>query len=55
MRSEFASTSASRPLRGYRATAVNQDKRIKIVYTCPASEWGTLKPVFDKVIGSLSP
>lgn len=54
-RSEFASAGGSGGLRGYRATAVNGDQRIQIVCSCPAAEWDTLKPVFDKVIGSLTP
>jgi hypothetical protein len=56
LKSEFTSTpEASSPIRGYRATAVRDDKRIKITCTCPAGEWDKLKPVFDKVIGSLGP
>jgi hypothetical protein len=52
---QFASTAASGGIRGYRATAVNGDRRIQLLCTCPVAEWDALKPVFDKVIGSLSP
>jgi hypothetical protein len=55
LKSQYTSTAeASSPIRGYRATAVRDDKRIKITCTCPAGEWDKLKPVFDKVIDSLS-
>jgi hypothetical protein len=38
---------------GYRATLLTGDRRITILCTCPASNWNTLKPGFEKVIASL--
>lgn len=53
--SEFTSTSTfGGEMRGIRATALNKDKRIRIICQCPKDEWDTLKPVFDKVIASVS-
>jgi hypothetical protein len=40
-------------MRGYRATTMNDDKRIRVICRCPAEEWDTLKPVFDLVIASV--
>jgi len=54
--SEFTATgSLGRKLRGYRATVLSRDRRITTMCSCPVSEWETLKPAFDKVIGSLQP
>jgi len=38
---------------GYRATLLSGDRRITIITTCPATNWQTLKPAFDKVVASL--
>jgi hypothetical protein len=38
---------------GYRATLLSGDRRITVVCTCPATNWQTLKPAFEKVIASL--
>jgi hypothetical protein len=38
---------------GYRATYLSGDRRISVVCTCPATNWKTLKPAFEKVILSL--
>jgi hypothetical protein len=38
---------------GYRATLLTGDRRISVVCTCPAGNWQTLKPGFEKVIASL--
>jgi hypothetical protein len=38
---------------GYRATLLTGDRRITVVATCPAGNWQTLKPGFEKVIDSL--
>jgi len=38
---------------GYRATMLTGDRRITVVATCPAGNWQTLKPAFEKVISSL--
>lgn len=53
-KSEFTgSGSFGGSIRGYRATALGRDKRVRIVCQCPEAEWETLKPVFDKVIESV--
>jgi hypothetical protein len=53
---EFTATgSMGRKLRGYRATVLSRDRRITAMCSCPVSEWETLKPAFEKVIGSLQP
>jgi len=38
---------------GYRATLLTGDRRITVITTCPADNWKTLKPAFEKVIASL--
>jgi hypothetical protein len=38
---------------GYRATLLTGDRRITVLCTCPAGNWQTLKPGFEKVISSL--
>lgn len=38
---------------GYRATLLAGDRRITVVCTCPATNWQTLKPAFERVITSL--
>jgi hypothetical protein len=40
-------------LLGYRATFLGGDRRINVVCRCPASNWKTLKPAFEKVIDSV--
>ncbi len=39
---------------GYLVTALGLDKRIRVICTCPESNWETLKPAFDQVISSLA-
>ena len=41
-------------IRGYRATALTHDKRVRIVCQCPEAEWQALKPAFDKVMKEAS-
>ena len=54
LKSEFTGSSAfGTEFRGYRATGMLDNKRVRIVCQCPADQWETLKPVFDKVISSL--
>jgi hypothetical protein len=38
---------------GYRATLLGGDRRITVVCSCPATNWQTLKPAFEKVVNSL--
>ncbi len=38
---------------GYRSTAIGPQRVVSVTATCPESDWETLKPAFDKVIGSL--
>jgi len=38
---------------GYRATLLAGDRRISVICTCPATNWQTLKPAFEKVIASV--
>jgi hypothetical protein len=55
VKSEFAGAdSFGNNLRGYRATSMNNDKRIRVVCRCPEEEWNSLKPAFDLVIESVS-
>jgi hypothetical protein len=55
VKSEFTGTySFGGDFRGYRATSMNTDKRIRVVCQCPVEEWESLKPVFDLVIASVS-
>lgn len=42
------------PIHGYRATALGIDLRIRVVCSCPESEWAALKPAFEKVIESVA-
>jgi hypothetical protein len=55
LKSEFTGTySFGGNFHGYRATSINNNKRIRVVCQCPAGEWSNLKPVFNTVIASLS-
>jgi hypothetical protein len=38
---------------GYHATLLTNDKRITIICQCPATNWKTLRPAFDRVIASM--
>jgi hypothetical protein len=38
----------------HRATILSPDYRIRVICQCPESEWAALKPVFEKVIESVS-
>jgi hypothetical protein len=38
---------------GYRATLLSNDRRITVICSCPATNFQTLKPAFEKVIASL--
>jgi hypothetical protein len=54
--SDFTATgSMGRKLQGYRATVLSRDRRITAMCSCPSSDWESLKPAFEKVIGSLAP
>lgn len=37
---------------GYHATLLTNDKRLTIICQCPATNWKTLKPAFNRVIES---
>jgi hypothetical protein len=39
---------------GYLATALGRQKGVRVTCTCPEKDWKTLKPAFDKVLGSLA-
>jgi hypothetical protein len=53
-RSTFiASGSVGGKTYGYRATYLSGDRRISVVCTCPATNWKSLKPAFERVIASL--
>jgi hypothetical protein len=55
VKSEFTGTSSfGGNIHGYRATTMNEDKRIRVICQCPEDEWQSLKPVFDQVILSVS-
>jgi hypothetical protein len=54
LKSEFTGTySFGGDFHGYRATTMNDDKRIRILCRCPADEWNSLKPAFDRAIASV--
>jgi hypothetical protein len=54
-RSEFACSSTFGAERhGYLVTALGLNHRIRVICTCPESNWATLKPAFDDVINSLA-
>jgi hypothetical protein len=38
---------------GYRATALGHDKDVTVFCVCPESDWKTLQPAFDRLLGSL--
>jgi hypothetical protein len=53
-RSEFtASTTFGSGLHGYRATVLGHDKAVTVILVCPESDWKTLQPAFDHMLGSL--
>ena len=53
-RSEFtASTTFGSGLHGYRATILGHDKAVTVFCICPESDWKTLQPAFDHLLGSL--
>jgi hypothetical protein len=53
--SEFTgTTSFSGLIHGYRTTALGLNYRFRVVCQCSEADWADLKPVFDKVIASLS-
>jgi len=55
-RAEFtASGSFGGTLKGYRATALSRDRRVRVMCKCSKDDWEKLKPAFDKVIESLGP
>jgi hypothetical protein len=41
-------------IRGYRATALSSENRIRVVCQCSESQWEALTPAFDKVIASVA-
>ncbi|MFL5330607.1 MAG: hypothetical protein ACJ8C4_17025 [Gemmataceae bacterium] len=45
----------SRPVRGYRATAMGAMTQITVVCTCSPGDWDVLEPAFAKVITSIGP
>jgi hypothetical protein len=54
-KSEFTGTTTfSGQIHGYRATALGLNYRFRVVCECSEADWADLKPVFDKVIESLS-
>jgi len=53
-KSEFtASTTFGTGLHGYRATVLAHSKRVVVYCVCPESNWPTLQPAFDHVLGTL--
>lgn len=42
-------------MRGYRATALTNNRGLRIICICPAKNWETLQPAFDKILASLGP
>ena len=53
-KSEFHGSNAfGAETHGYRVTTLSRDYRIRVVCKCPASEWESLQPAFDKVIESV--
>jgi hypothetical protein len=54
-KSEYTgSTTFSGDIHGYRATALGRDLEISVVCQCSEDQWNALKPIFDKVIESVS-
>ena len=43
------------PVHGYYVAIAGSDKAFTIICECRQSDWNTLKPVFDRVVGSLQP
>jgi hypothetical protein len=41
-------------IHGYRATALGRDLEIRVICECSEDQWNALKPIFDKVIESVS-
>lgn len=53
-KSEFHGSNAfGAETHGYRVTTLSRDYRIRVLCKCPASEWESLQPAFDKVIESV--
>lgn len=53
-KSEFTGKqSLGREIRGLRVTVLARDKRVVVICSCPASNWQTLQPAFEKLIASL--
>ena len=42
-------------LRGYRVTMLGREREFTVICFCPESEWPVLKPVFQRIIGSVKP
>jgi hypothetical protein len=53
--SEFTGKDGSLELHGYRVTILGSDKRYTVRAQCAESDWATLKPVYEKIIGSIAP
>lgn len=52
--SEFtAATTFGSGLHGYRATILGHDKAVTIICVCPESDWKTLQPAFDHLLGTM--
>jgi hypothetical protein len=41
-------------IHGYRATTLGRDLEIRVICECSEDQWNALKPIFDKVIESVS-
>jgi hypothetical protein len=54
-KSEYTgSKSLGGDIHGYRATTLSRDLEIRVICECSEEQWNALKPVFDKVIESVS-
>jgi hypothetical protein len=53
--SEFTGKDGSVEVHGYRVTILGGDKRYTVRAQCAESDWGTLKPVYQKIIQSIEP
>ena len=55
-RSEFTATSGFRSkIRGYRATYINPRAQMNVMCECPEEDWEKCRPIFERVIASVSP
>lgn len=42
-------------LRGYRATMLGHEREFTVICFCPERDWPVLRPVFQRIIGSVKP